>query len=814
LDNKALVVLIDLLIKDQMAKIELPEGPVGPRGLRGKDGNDFDIEDHKDSLIALIESHSNITLTSEQIESLKGRDGIDGRDGRDGRDGKSVYIEEVLPELSSELKSKIELMKDDLRLKFSDLTSEELESIRGRDGKDGKDFDFESHSEEIQLKIKLAIVESRDYLKLKFEDLSEDQKLELRGSRGQRGKSGKDFDFDENRDRIVSLINSFIESKLPELKLKFSDLTEDEVSILTGRNGRDGRDGKDFDFEESRIEIQNQICEYINSVKDYFKLTFSDLTEDEKSSLKLKFSDLTDEERLQIKGSRGQRGKPGVDGSDGKDAATWNAGTELPLNWGREGDLFLNVSTCDVFKMENGEWIKQTNIRGAKGLPGLNGPVGRTGPKGFDGAKGEDGKDAPYIIDVRLETYKDEEFRIVLIMSDGEKIISNYVDFPAVVRNYYYSTGVSGGGGSSDSNTEYFDEGVSQGTTQKINFSGPNISATKVGDTLEVLVNDSVGANPTEYFDESVSIGTAEKVNFSGPNVTASKVGDTVQVVINDSVGANPTEYFDESISLGTAEKVNFSGAGVTASKVGDTIQVVIPNNDTNTTDLKVYSGASLESTTDEIEFDSDDFIVTDVAGRAVVTLKSPGGTGSDLGIYDEYNLVTPIAKNINFVGDYVTVRQRVPIEEWNLLEDVEPNMAEYLGDGTSDTVDVFIDVPDSSLLKNVTCLSDVYVGSFVIINPSEVAENAMADSYSTSNVIGIVEVKHSSTLCDIRVSGISSDIFSGLDPALDYYLSDTVAGGISSSVPTISGHVKLKLGQSFGTNKFLFSKGERVVRL
>jgi len=250
LDNKALIVLVDLLIKEQLAKIELPEGQQGPRGLRGRDGNDFNIEDHKEALIQLIESHSNITLTSEQIESLK------GADGKDGRDGKSVLIEDVLPELTDELKVKIDSIREDLKFKFSDFSPEELEALKGADGKDGrdgKDFDFEAHSEEITKKINEAVSSARESLKLKFDDLTVEEKLELKGSRGQRGKAGKDFEFEEHKDSIAKILTDYCAKKLPELKLKFSDLTEDEILLITGRDGKDGRDGHDFDFEENRI---------------------------------------------------------------------------------------------------------------------------------------------------------------------------------------------------------------------------------------------------------------------------------------------------------------------------------------------------------------------------------------------------------------------------------------------------------------------------------------------------------------------------------------------------------------------------------
>lgn len=762
--------LVDLLIKEQLAKIELPEGQQGPRGLRGRDGNDFNIEDHKEALIQLIESHSNITLTSEQIESLK------GADGKDGRDGKSVLIEDVLPELSEELKAKIDSMKEDLKFKFSDFSPEELEALKGADGKDGrdgKDFDFDSHSEEIAKKINEAVSSARDSLKLKFDDLTVEEKLELKGSRGQRGKAGRDFEFEEHRESIAKILTDFCAQKLPELKLKFSDLTEEEILLITGRDGKDGRDGHDFDFEENRIEIQNQICEYIESVKDSLKLYFSDLTDEEKNSLKLKFSDLTEDERAMLKGPRGQRGKAGVDGENGKDAATWKAGTENPdlYNFNpKEDDLYLNTSTCDIFVFKNGEWSKTGNIRGARGIPGPTGLAGKNGI-GIDGRDGRDGKDAPYIIDAKLENYLDEEFRLVFTMSDGNKIETNYIDFPAVVQNFYYSTGVSGGGGGS-------------GT-----------------------------ANPTQYYEDGVLLGDYEKVNFTGNAVSLVDNGDTVEVQINYT-DTNTTELIvkEDGTLVNTTNEINFTGNAVNVVNNSGVAEVQINYTDTNTTELKVERNGTLITTTDEINFTGAGVTVTEVAGKAVVNINGGGGSAS-IAIEDEGVEVTPTVQRINFVGPYVTVRQRVPIAEWNPLSAVEPNMLDYLGDGSSDVVDVFVDVPDASILRDVDCANDVFVGAFVYIDSSEMARNAKADSYNTSNVIGIVESK-TGAKCNIRVSGISAPIFVGLNPELDYFLSDSVAGTLSNTVPTTSGHIKLKLGQSFGSTKFLFQKGERVVRL
>jgi len=116
-------------------------------------------------------------------------------------------------------------------------------------------------------------------------------------------------------------------------------------------------------------------------------------------------------------------------------------------------------------------------------------------------------------------------------------------------------------------------------------------------------------------------------------------------------------------------------------------------------------------------------------------------------------------------------------------------------------------------ILTNVDCEATVFVGAAVIMQSGGIAKNAIADSLANSNVIGIVESKSSSILCNIRVLGTTSAIYTGLDVTKEYFLSDTVAGELVTTVPTTSGHVVLKLGQPFSATDFVVLKGQRTVR-
>jgi len=116
-------------------------------------------------------------------------------------------------------------------------------------------------------------------------------------------------------------------------------------------------------------------------------------------------------------------------------------------------------------------------------------------------------------------------------------------------------------------------------------------------------------------------------------------------------------------------------------------------------------------------------------------------------------------------------------------------------------------------VIPTVPCQASVFVGAAVVMQASGIARNALADSLTNSNVLGIVESKSSSEVCNIRVLGTSAEIFTGLDVSKEYYLSETVAGEISTLPPTSSGSVILKIGQPFSSTKMLVSKGQRTVR-
>ncbi|MCH5147430.1 MAG: collagen-like protein, partial [Clostridiales bacterium] len=67
-------------------------------------------------------------------------------------------------------------------------------------------------------------------------------------------------------------------------------------------------------------------------------------------------------------GAQGNPGAPGNPGTAGKDGSAWLVGSIDPRSVdGKDGDLYLNISTWDVWHKVSGEWTLLGNIKGADG---------------------------------------------------------------------------------------------------------------------------------------------------------------------------------------------------------------------------------------------------------------------------------------------------------------------------------------------------------------------------------------------------------------------------------------------------------------
>lgn len=116
-----------------------------------------------------------------------------------------------------------------------------------------------------------------------------------------------------------------------------------------------------------------------------------------------------------------------------------------------------------------------------------------------------------------------------------------------------------------------------------------------------------------------------------------------------------------------------------------------------------------------------------------------------------------------------------------------------------------------ANTILNVSCDASVTIGSVVRMN-ALTAVNALANNKSNSSTIGIVISKNSTTSCNIVTGGYTGDIFSGLTPNRDYFLSDASLGELTLTPPTASGSYVVKIGTAQTATNFVIHI-ERIAR-
>ena len=287
------------------------QGLRGEKGEKGDKGDNPDIEEVRQALTFYLEDlklkfddltdDDKVTLRGPRgqrgkqgeqgfqgIQGEKGERGEKGEKGErgdTGEKGESVDIQQLLKEIN-------------INQKIKEKFEESKQYLRGPRGQKGKAFSFEEHKENItniivshldrcklkfddltddekdSLKLKFKDLSTNDVeaLRLKFDDLTDEQKLSLKGARGQRGKSGRDFIFEENKEEISSLVNSYIESIKPDLKGDTGERGIRGQIGLQGERGFAGKDGKDGKNAPVIVDVE------IITSKDsaYMVFTFED----------------------------------------------------------------------------------------------------------------------------------------------------------------------------------------------------------------------------------------------------------------------------------------------------------------------------------------------------------------------------------------------------------------------------------------------------------------------------------------------------------------------------------------------------------
>ena len=125
----------------------------------------------------------------------------------------------------------------------------------------------------------------------------------------------------------------------------------------------------------------------------------------------------------------------------------------------------------------------------------------------------------------------------------------------------------------------------------------------------------------------------------------------------------------------------------------------------------------------------------------------------------------------------------------------------------------VAVSRPSSTVeVSGLTCdaavaIKDVVYSDLGIIKP------ALADSIALSGAIGICIAKLNPTMCTIVFAGRIEGLFFGLDDSKDYFLSPSVAGAMTTTVPVGAGQIILRIGRPIGATIFVVQIGSRLQR-
>lgn len=115
--------------------------------------------------------------------------------------------------------------------------------------------------------------------------------------------------------------------------------------------------------------------------------------------------------------------------------------------------------------------------------------------------------------------------------------------------------------------------------------------------------------------------------------------------------------------------------------------------------------------------------------------------------------------------------------------------------------------------IHGLNCDPSVFVGAVVRISGGTVV-NALADTITNSNALGICTSKGSSTSCDVQVCGYTASAPSGLTINQNYFLSDSNPGTITTTPPASgSGSIILFIGRARTSSSLIIQIGSAIQR-
>lgn len=104
-----------------------------------------------------------------------------------------------------------------------------------------------------------------------------------------------------------------------------------------------------------------------------------------------------------------------------------------------------------------------------------------------------------------------------------------------------------------------------------------------------------------------------------------------------------------------------------------------------------------------------------------------------------------------------------------------------------------------AQVVTNLTCTTTTKVREAVYISADDTVKRAKADSIASARVFGFVTSKQSTTKCTVMTKGLLSG-FTGLVAGKTYFLDPSTIGAITTTPPSGSGQILLKLGRSLNS--------------
>lgn len=145
---------------------------------------------------------------------------------------------------------------------------------------------------------------------------------------------------------------------------------------------------------------------------------------------------------LAIPGPRGFAGPQGLTGPQGESTQWYTGDNPNQVASPREGDLFLDSISGDVYQYSNGAWSAKANIRGSRGATGATGATGPQGIQGEQGPQGEQGLpgSAVRIVGIlddvdQLPEPADQEYGTAYLIKDSS---DNYIIWVALPDDNYW----------------------------------------------------------------------------------------------------------------------------------------------------------------------------------------------------------------------------------------------------------------------------------------------------------------------------------------------------------------------------------------